>query len=233
MLDSKEQQAWVESCELYFPSQIRRSTDPVSLADEISLICDLKSFDALGPASEYLHRSSALLIGDSAVITAAFLPQVGTTNDFEHCLVELPLAGRSGTRFTIDNREWACMPGVQGMFLPGQAMSAHTAQPAFNLGFNLDPVTLEQHLMALAPELFQCQQARDFIQQPHPINLLDKRVHDIYRFLLNFLQGLTESPLTGYQVPETLIQSYEHVLYRATILMILPELILISNPRRA
>lgn len=232
MLDSKEQQAWVESCELYFPAQIRRSTDPVSLANEISLICDLKSFDAIGPAHQYLHRNSALLIGDSAVINAAFLPQVGATHDFEQCLVELPLGGSSGTRFIIDNREWACVPGVQGMFLPGEAMRAHTDEPAFNLGFNLDPVTLEQHLIELAPELFQAQQARDVIQRPHSINLLDARVHKIYRFLLNFLQGLTTSPFADYQMPEPLVQSYEQVLYQATLLMILPELIPLSNPRR-
>jgi hypothetical protein len=125
------------------------------------------------------------------------------------------------------------VPGVQGMFLPGEAMRAHTDEPAFSLGFNLDPVTLEQRLIELAPELFQAQQARDVIQRPRSINLLDARVHKIYRFLLNFLQGLTTSPFAGYQVPEPLVQSYEQVLYRATLLMILPELIPLNNPRRA
>ena len=224
MLEARAQQRWVKSQRLYFPSQARCSIDPVRLAEEISLICDLRTFDPLGSPEHYLHRSSTLLIGDCAVITAAFLPQAGETHDFFQCLVEIPLAGDSGTLFTLDKNPWHCRAGIQGMLLPGQAMRAHTEAPAFHLGLNLDPARLEDHLIRMAPDRFSPVKARTFLQRPHPINLQDPRVKQIVEFLQRYLQKMQLITGNKLTLPSPLVQGYEDVLYRATLLMILPEL---------
>lgn len=124
MLEARAQQRWVESQRLYFPSQARCSIEPVRLAEEISLICDLKTFDPLGPPQHDLHRSSTLLIGDCAVITAAFLPQAGETHDFFQCLVGIPLAGDSGTLFTLEKTHGTgSLLSSEGANLPAKTAS--------------------------------------------------------------------------------------------------------------
>jgi hypothetical protein len=216
---------WIRAQRLFFDSVRRESSDPVQLAQEISLICNLRRFDALTTERGFLHSSSLFLLGDIAITTAAFMPQMGSTGDFNQCLIELPLADRGGTVFVIEGRRWACLPGCQGLFLPGQAMDAVTPEESCTLGYNLEPTVLAETLMQVAPQRFHASAARAFVQRPHRIDLGDVRVAQIAEWLKHFLRQLEQPSFAELRQQRSLLQGYEQVLYRATVCMLCPDLI--------
>lgn len=222
--DADSMQAWVRSQRLPINGITRESRSPEKLAEEISLIANLKTFDSLVIPSLFLHRSSMLLVGDIAITAAAFMPQCGETEDAPQALVELPLSLGGHTRFWIEGRSWDCIPDRQGLFLPGQRMRAETRHSASMLGFNVDPTTLAVHLEQMAPERFPLQRARQFVQQPHIINLADPRVSEVVSWLLSFLKTMGGKPSETIDSQAQLIHSYEQMLYRATCILLCPEL---------
>lgn len=216
---------WVREQNLLIPGPVHESADPDQLAHEISLITSLRSFDSLIGNKAFLHRSSMLLVGDIAVTSAAFLPQKGETFDSSQALVELPISSNPGTSFLVEGKLWECLPHQQGLFLPGQAMRAITESASCMLGYNLQPELLADHLHRLAPERFNAVRAHLFVQRPHPINLRDGRIQRLLAWFLAFLNNLGK-PAVQNTVPPTLIAgSYEPLIYRATALMLCPELI--------
>lgn len=216
---------WVREQNLLIPGPVHESADPDQLAHEISLITSLRSFDSLIGNKAFLHRSSMLLVGDIAVTSAAFLPQKGETFDSSQALVELPISSNPGTSFLVEGKLWECLPHQQGLFLPGQAMRAITESASCMLGYNLQPELLADHLHRLAPERFNAVRAHLFVQRPHPINLRDGRIQRLLTWFLAFLNNLGK-PAVQNTVPPTLIAgSYEPLIYRATALMLCPELI--------
>jgi hypothetical protein len=216
---------WIRAQTLFFNRVRRESCDPVKLAQEISLICNLQRFDSLAGERGFLHSSSIFLLGDIAITTAAFMPQMGATGDFAQCLIELPLADRGGTVFVLEGRRWACVPGQQGLFLPGQAMEALTHDVTCTLGYNLDPTCLAGMLVQAAPQHFNPAKARAFVQRPHRIDLCDARVVQIVDWLKHFLRQLDRPSFSQLMPQRSLLHGYEQLLYRATICMLCPDLI--------
>ncbi|MBM5801047.1 MAG: hypothetical protein FJ077_09495 [Cyanobacteria bacterium K_DeepCast_35m_m2_023] len=203
-----------------------------ALAREISLIADLRRFEAIGNSRHYLHRSSLYLLGDIAITTAAFLPQMGETFDSPQCLVELPLSDRGQTTFRLAGKDYHCIPRQQGLFLPGQAMAATTHDASCMLGFNLDPTTLAVHLSSLAPRIFNARKARLFVQRPHCINLQDPRIDQVLRWLYRLFDQLAEQSPPNHNQCRPLIAGYEQLLYRATATLLCPDLIGINAQRQ-
>lgn len=230
--DTAEQHQWIRECRLFFPQSVSESNDVDALAREISLIADLRRFEAIGDRRQYLHRSSLFLLGDIAITTAAFLPQVGETFDSPQCLVELPLSDRGQTTFRLAGKDYHCIPRQQGLFLPGQAMAATTDEASCMLGFNLDPTTLAFHLSNLAPKVFNERKARLFVQQPHAINLQDPRIGQVLRCLYGLFDQLGEQSPPNHSHYRPLIAGYEQLLYRATAALLCPDLVAI-NPAPA
>jgi hypothetical protein len=216
---------WVREQNLLIPGPVHESADPDQLADEISLIASLRSFDSLIGNNGFLHRSSMLLVGDIAVTSAAFLPQQGETFDSSQALVELPISPNAGTSFLVEGKPWECLPHQQGLFLPGQAMQAITESASCMLGYNLQPELLANHLHRLAPERFNPVRARLFVQRPHPINLRDGRIKRLLTWFLAFLNKLGQPDVQNGLPPGLIASSYEPLIYRATALMLCPELI--------
>ncbi|MFM8525693.1 MAG: hypothetical protein ACKOCM_08755 [Cyanobacteriota bacterium] len=226
MAASAEDHAWINGQNLYFADSVASGwVDPVQLAEAIGMICNLRSFDAIGSGRQYLHRSGMVLIGDTAVITAAYLPQYGETDDFNQALIELPLSAGSGTRFSIEGKDYQCHEGLQGLFLPGQSMRALTAERTASLGFNLDPARLTALLMQMAPQALTAEQARLEWQRPRIINLQDSRVRELWQWLQSLLQMLASSPLAIAQSNGALALAIEDLLYRISLLMLCPDLI--------
>lgn len=231
MAASAEDQAWMNGQNLFFAERLSCDwVDPARLADAISMICNLRSFEAIGSDRHYLHRSGMVLIGDTAVTTAAYLPQQGTTEDFNQCLIELPLSSGAGTRFRIEGRDYQCHGGVQGLFLPGQSMQAITSEPASSLGFNLDPDRLSSLLVQMSAEALTPEEARLALQRPHTIQLQDPRVVELWQWLQSMLQMLAASSLALAQPGGALALAIEEMLYRSSLLMICPDLIQGSWP---
>lgn len=224
--DHQEMAGWVREQNLLIPGLVHESSDPDQLAQEISLIVSLRCFDSLLGNRHFLHRSSILLVGDIAVTTAAFLPQKGETFDCSQALVELPISQNAGTSFLLEGNRWECLPQQQGLFLPGQAMQALTETATCMLGYNLQPELLAACLHRLAPERFDPLQARLFVERPHPINLRDSRIRKIVTWLLAFLNNLgNPGSESGSHHSGLMACSYEQMIYRATALMLCPELI--------
>lgn len=216
---------WVREQNLLIPGPVLESTDPDQLAQEISLIASLSSFDSLTGHQAFLHRSSMLLVGDIACTAAAFLPQQGETFDSSQALVELPISPNAGTSFLVEGILWECLPHQQGLFLPGQAMRAITENASCMLGYNLQPELLANHLHRLAPKRFDPVRARLFVQRPHPINLKDGRIQRLLTWFLAFLNNLGQPDIQNALPPALIAGSYEPLIYRATALMLCPELI--------
>lgn len=189
------------------------------------MICNLSRFEAIGSQRHYLHRSGMLLIGDTAITSAAFLPQQGATDDFDQCLIELPLSIGTGTTFTIEGKEYHCHGGVQGLFLPGQAMKATSSDRTATLGFNLDPARLSALLVDLTQGAFTLEQARLALQRPHSIDLGDPRVRELWQWLRSMLRMLESSSQSLADPQAPLALAFEELLYRASLLMLRPELI--------
>lgn len=229
MAASSEDWSWINAQRLFFARPITREwVDPVQLAEAIGLICNLRSFEAIGPDRDYLHRSGMVLLGDTAITTAAFLPQQGRTEDFDQCLVELPLADGSGTCFSIEGRDYQCQGGNLGLFLSGQAMHAITARPTATLGYNLDPHRLTDLLVQLSAGSMTEEQARLELQRPHLINLRDPRVGELWQWLQSLLQMVESSPMARAEPQGELALALEELLYRSSLLMIRPDLIELS-----
>lgn len=226
MAATADDQAWINGQRLFFaPHLACASVDPVALAEAIGMICNLRSFDAIGSDRHYLHRSGMVLLGDTAITTAAFLPQQGKTEDFDQCLIELPLSAGDGTVFTIEGCDYQCHGGVQGLFLPGQAMQAVSSNPTASLGFNLDPQRLTALLVQLSAGTLTADQARLELQRPHLIQLQDPRVAELWQWLQAVLQMLESSAIAASDPQGALSLAIEELLYRASLLMIRPELI--------
>jgi hypothetical protein len=222
--DALTMQAWVRAQQLPTGGLIRESTDPEQLAQEISLIANLKSFDSLIAPRHFLHRSSILLLGDIAVTSAAFMPQCGETTHSSQALIELPLHAGGHTTFLTQGKHWDCIPGQQGLFLPGDGMAALTEQPACILGYNVEPNYLAMLLEQMAPERFSERTARLFVQQPHRIRLRDPRVKTVTDWLLSFLQTMGGRQTSQVITSSLLLSSYEQMVYRATAMLLCPEL---------
>jgi len=223
--DPQEMTGWVREQNLLIPGPVHESADPDQLAHEISLIASLRSFESLIGNKAFLHRSSMMLVGDIAVTTAAFLPQQGETFDSSQALVELPISPHVGTSFLVEGKLWECLPHQQGLFLPGQAMQAITNNASCMLGYNLQPELLADYLHRLAPERFDPARARLFVQRPHPINLRDSRIQRLLTWFLAFLNNLGKPAVQNAIPPALIASSYEPLIYRATALMLCPELI--------
>lgn len=226
MAATAEDWLWINQQRLFFASpQTASWVDPSVLADAIGMICNLREFEAIGSDRHFLHRSGMAMIGDTAITSAAFLAQRGKTDDFNQCLIELPLSPGSGTSFRIDGKNYQCHGGVQGLFLPGQAMEATTEQPTCSLGFNLDPARLSTLLVTLSDHGISPEQARLDLQRPHSITLTDPRVLEIWTWLQNVLIML-ETSTTMLEHPHgPLALALEELVYRASLLMIRPDLI--------
>lgn len=222
--DAQSMHAWVRSQPLPTGGLIRESTEPEKLAEEISLIANLKTFDSLVGSSHFLHRSSILLLGDIAFTSAAFMPQCGETSDCPQALIELPLTAGGHTKFQAEGKTWHCIPNQQGLFLPGQAMKAVTEQSTCMLGYNLEPSTLAKFLETLAPHRFSARKARLFVERPHIIKLDDPRVKSTTTWLFSFIKLMANRDLMNPISNSLLIPSYEQMLYRATALMLCPDL---------
>lgn len=230
MVASAEDRAWINGQNLYFADHVSCGwVDPVQLAEAIGMICNLRSFEALGSDRHYLHRSGMVLIGDTAVTTAAYLPQQGATYDFNQCLIELPLSSGPGTCFRIEGRDYQCHGGVQGLFLPGQSMQAITSEPSASLGFNLDPARLSFLLVQMSPQALTLEQARLEWQRPHTIHLHDPRVGELWQWLQSLLQMLASPSPALAQPGGALALAIEELLYRSILMMIRPDLIQTSS----
>lgn len=217
-------QAWVRAQQFPTGDLILESTEPEKLAHEISLIADLRTFDSLVSPRHFLHRTSILLLGEIAVTSAAFMPQSGETQNSSQALIELPLSRGSHTTFITQGRRWKCISDQQGLFLPGDEMKAITEQPACMLGYNVDPIDLAIHLAHLAPGRFSERTARLFVQQPHAIQLNDPRVNSVISWLHSFLRAMGSGHSAEPIDNTLLISSYEQMLYRATAMLLCPEL---------
>ena len=198
--------------------------DPVRLAEAIGMICNLSRFEAIGSQRHYLHRSGMILIGDTAITTAAFLPQQGATDDFDQCLIELPLSVGAGTCFNIAGKDYQCHGGVQGLFLPGQAMTATSSNPTATLGFNLDPDRLSALLVQLSAGTVSPGRARLEFQRPHRIDLRDPRVRELWQWLQSLLTMLESNSRSLADPQGPLALAFEELLYRCSLLMIRPDL---------
>ena len=230
-----DDRAWIDGQKLFFAGDLcQESMDPVQLAEAIGMICNLRSFEAIVPDRHYLHRSGMVLVGDTAITTAAFLPQQGQTDDFSQCLIELPLSAGAGTCFTLERRDYQCHGGVQGLFLPGQAMKAVSSEPTATLGFNLDPARLTELLVHMSHHTLPPEQARLDLQHPHTIDLQDSRVAELWQWLQSILRMLGASSVILRDPKGALALSIEELIYRASLLMMMPDLIRFTpdTPRR-
>ena len=226
MAATADDQAWINGQQLYFAPRLScESVDPAALAEAIGMICNLRSSEAIGSDRHYLHRSGMVLLGDTAITTAAFLPQQGKTDDFDQCLIELPLSAGGGTAFRIEGRYYQCQGGVLGLFLPGQAMQAVSSAPTASLGFNLDPQRLAALLVQMSAGTMTPEHARLELQRPHPIQLQDPRVAELWQWLQAVLPMLEASAIAGSDPQGGLALAIEELLYRASLLMIRPDLI--------
>jgi hypothetical protein len=97
------------------------------------------------------------------------------------------------------------------------------------LGYNLQPELLADYLHRLAPERFDPARARLFVQRPHPINLRDSRIQRLLTWFLAFLNNLGKPDVQSALPPALIAGSYEPLIYRATALMLCPELIQTSS----
>ena len=225
MVASAEDRAWINGQRLFFADPLATDwVDPVRLAEAIGMICNLSRFEAIGSQRHYLHRSGMILIGDTAITTAAFLPQQGATDDFDQCLIELPLSVGAGTCFNIAGKDYQCYGGVQGLFLPGQAMTATSSNPTATLGFNLDPDRLSALLVQLSAGTISLERARLELQRPHGIDLRDPRVRELWQWLQSLLTMLESNSRSLADPQGALALAFEELLYRCSLLMIRPDL---------
>ena len=226
MAAKAEDWLWINQQRLFFASPLKEAwVDPSDLAEAIGMICNLREFEAIGSDRHFLHRSGMVMVGDTAITSAAFLAQRGKTDDFNQCLIELPLSAGAGTSFRIDGKDYQCHGGVQGLFLPGQAMEATTEQPTCSLGFNLDPARLSALLVSLSGNSTSPAQARLDLQRPHCIDLADPRVKEVWEWLQNVLMMMESNHSLLGSPQGSLALAFEELVYRASLVMIKPELI--------
>jgi hypothetical protein len=220
MAPLRDQLLWVRQQKLAFGdarSAVR--FDAIDLADEIGLAVNLTRFEPLFSRQLFVHRAAYLLVGDTVISAAAYLPLDAGTCDYSESKLEIPYSGC--TRYRIEGQDWFNRAGLQALYLPGQAFDVETSH--FNgLLLNLNPCRLAETIGLVSRGAVPLELAERWVQNPLAIDLRDPRILHLQHRLEVALEQLAEAngPTIGtpFSAPALAV---EQLVYTSSARMLL------------